>query len=103
VRADGRDHDGGHGRVDHAGARRHRVRRAARRRRHDQTCARHARCQPTHSIPHTAPFFEGRPIRNKYVKTEVGALRRVIAEVGQSLDGRPKINYLELPFLRKAR
>lgn len=37
VRADGRDHDGGDVGVDHGGPRRHGVRRAARRRGHDQT------------------------------------------------------------------
>lgn len=41
MRADGGDHDGGHGGMDHAGACRHRVRRAARRRRHYQPCKFH--------------------------------------------------------------
>ena len=37
MRADGGDHDGGHAGVDHAGAGRHRVRRAARGGGHDQS------------------------------------------------------------------
>lgn len=36
VGADGRDHNGGDGRMDHAGTGRHGVRRAPRRGRHDQ-------------------------------------------------------------------